>query len=141
MNLPATADRCYLSGFVGVIAFAGTFVACLISFLAVFAFALLNEVARDLEDPFGHAVRRMHGHPALVLPNPWQQRDCEAHSALILCLSRAAQSVANRRSPHRFQRALVDTDSTHLPERWLVSTRQDNRRCSVPVRAIRDRHS
>ena len=37
--------------------FAGTFVACLISFLAVFAFALLNEVARDLEDPFGHAVR------------------------------------------------------------------------------------
>jgi predicted membrane chloride channel (bestrophin family) len=34
-----------------------TALACVFSFLPTFAFAILNEVARDLEDPFGHAVR------------------------------------------------------------------------------------
>ncbi len=71
--LCATSVRRHLTALLArcCVLLAGMFVACLISFLAVFAFALLNEVARDLEDPFGHAVRHMHGRSALVLPNPW----------------------------------------------------------------------
>ena len=83
----------------------------------------------------------VHGH-ARVCIQRFRQFDCSAVLSLTVSHSSgvapAAEPIADRRSSHRFQRTFVVADAAYLPERWLVSARQDNRWRCLLLRAIRD---